>query len=157
MPTIAPPRRRRTARFTVLLIALIAALPVGCAFFPKPPPPNPFAGDWTTAEHQKIALRDDTVVLNPPDAPPTAMSAATCEGAFRFGYAHQTRDALLALAPRQPDVRGRLAALLVRPDYAVAEMTCGEGASTYVLLDEHDLVVIHRDRDIAGIERLTRL
>ena len=36
-------------------------------------------------------------------------------------------------------------------------VTCGEGASTYVLLDDRDLVVIHRDRDVAGIERLSRL
>jgi len=39
----------------------------------------------------------------------------------------------------------------------MAELACGEGDSTYVLLDDRDLVVIHRDRDIAGIERLSRL
>ena len=45
----------------------------------------------------------------------------------------------------------------MQPDYPVAELSCGEGGSTYVLLGERDLVAIHRDRDIAGIERLSRL
>ena len=45
----------------------------------------------------------------------------------------------------------------MQPDYAVAELACGEGNSTYVLLDDRDLVAIYRDRDVAGIERLSRL
>lgn len=136
-------------------LALIAALPAACAT--PEAPANPFTGAWTTAERQQIAFRDNTVVINPPDVPPTAMSAQSCDGAFSFGYAHRGRDALLGLTPQQPDLRRKLEAMLVRPDYPVAELTCGEGKSTYVMLDGRDLVVIHRDRDIAGIERLTRL
>ena len=135
-------------------LAFLTALAVGCAV---PEPPNPFAGAWTTAERHQIAFRDTTIVVNPPDAQPTAMGAESCAGAFRFGYGRQSREALIGLAPRQPDLRGKLASLLVLPDYPVAELACGEGASTYVLLGERDLVAIYRDRDIAGFERLSRL
>lgn len=147
------PGRPRAARLA--LLALAAALPAACAA-PVPPPANPFAGVWVTAERQQIAFRDDTVVVNPPDAAPTAMSKDSCDGTFRFGYGQMSRQALLGLAPHQPDLPKKLATLLVRPDYPVAELACGEGDSTYVLLDERDLVAIHRDRDIAGIERLSR-
>jgi len=139
-------------RLALLLSA--ALLPVACA---TPEPANPFAGAWTTAERQQIAFRNDTVVVQPPNASPTPMSAESCDGAFRFFYGRKERDALLGLTPRQPDLKNRLARLLVQADYPVAELTCGEGASTYVLLDDRDLVVIHRDRDIGGIETLSRL
>jgi hypothetical protein len=137
------------------VLALAAALPIGCAA--PEPPANPFAGAWTTAERHQIAFRDDTIVVNPPNAQPAAMGADSCAGAFRFGYGRKTREALMALAPRQPDLSGRLASLLVQPDYPVAELACGEGYNTYVLIGERDLVAIYRDRDIAGIERLSRL
>ena len=139
-----------------LAAASLTAVLASCAIGPTVPP-NPFAGAWATPERQQIAFRDDTVVVNPPDMPPTPMSAQSCEGRFSFSYGRQSRDVLLALVPHQADVRNRLAASLVRADYPIADLKCGEGASTYVLLDDRDIVVIHRDRDIAGIEQLTRL
>jgi hypothetical protein len=139
----------------VALLAFAAALPIGCAA--PEPPANPFAGAWMTTELQQIAFRADTILVNPPDAQPTAMGAESCSGAFRFGYARKSREALIGLAPHQPDLRGKLASLLVQPDYPVAELACGEGDSTYVLLGERDLVAIYRDRDIAGLDRLSRL
>jgi hypothetical protein len=145
----------RSLRLSVL--ALVATLPIGCAALAPPPPANPFAGAWTTAESHQIAFRDDTIVVNPKDAQPMTMAAEACGGTFRFGYGRKTREALIGLAPRQPDLTGKLTSLLVQPDYPVAELVCGEGDSTYVLLGERELVVIHRDRDIAGIERLSRL
>ena len=134
--------------------AFLAAFAAACV---APPLPNPFAGAWATADRQQIAFRDDTVMVNPPDTKPTAMAAESCAGAFRFTYGRKSREALIGLAPHQPDLRGKLANLLVQPDYAVAELACGEGNSTYVLLDDRDLVAIYRDRDVAGIERLSRL
>lgn len=139
------------ARFAVLA----ALLPVACAT--PAPPGNPFAGAWATAEHSQIAFRADTVVITPAQSPPTAMSAQSCDGAFRFGYTHESRSDLLGLTSRQPDLQSQLAALLVRPDYPVAELACGQGDSTYVLLGDRELVAIHRDRDVAGFERLSRL
>jgi hypothetical protein len=139
------------------LFVLVAAavLPAACAI-PEAPPANPFAGAWVTAERQQIAFRDATIVVNPPDAAPTPMGPDACAGAFRFGYGRKSREALLGLTPRQPDLRSKLATLLVQPDYSVAELACGAGDSTYVLLGERELLAIYRDRDIAAVERLSR-
>jgi hypothetical protein len=138
-------------------LAATALLPAAACAVVAPPPANPFEGGWATAEHQEIAFRDNTVVLHPPGAGPTPMSAESCSGAFRFDYGRQSREAVLGLTPSQPDLRRRLEGLLARADYPVAELTCGEGASTYVLLDDRDLLAIHRDQNIAGIETMTRL
>ena len=140
-------RRSAVMVATALVLAACAA----------EPPANPFVGAWTTAERQQISVRDNTVVMQPAGAAPTPMAADSCDGVFRFGYAQRSRDALLGLTPRQPDLKRRLSSMLVKADYPVAELNCGEGASTYVLLDDRDVVVIHRDRDIGGIEKLTRL
>jgi len=144
-----------TALPRLALLAVVAVLPLGCVA--PEPPPNPFAGAWTTADRQQIAFRDNTILVHPPDAQPSPMGTESCAGTFRFGYGRKSREALIGLAPHQPDLRGKLANLLVRPDYPVAELACGEGDSTYVLLDDRDLVAIYRDRDIAGLERLSRL
>jgi hypothetical protein len=147
----------RVSAGRLLTLALAALLPAACAG-PAPPrlPANPFAGAWNTAERQQIAFRDDTVVMSPPGAPPTPLAAAVCEGRFRFGYDRKSREALLALTPQQPELRRRLAAQLAGPEYRVAELTCGDGGTTYVLLGERDLLAIHHDRDIANFERLSR-
>ena len=144
-------RTFRRSRYIVLI--LLAALPVACA---GPAPQGPFEGAWRGAERHQISFRENTVVQQAAGTPATTLSAATCEGKFRFGYARRSRDALIALAPQQPDIRSRLSLLLVRPDYQVAELGCGEGGTTYVLLDERKLIAIHRDADVAGIEELSR-
>lgn len=143
---------RRMPRLIVLAVA--AVLQAACA---APEPPNPFVGAWATPEQQQIAFRDNTIVVNAKDAAATPMGAESCDGAYRFGYGRKTREALLGLTPQQPDLRKKLAALLVQPEYPVAELACGAGGSTYVLLDDRELVAIYRDRDIAGVERLSRL
>ena len=139
----------------LLLLALIAILPAACVTVPEPPK-NPFLGAWSTAEKSQIAFRDDTVVINPPDAPPTAMSAQSCPQGFQFQYGRKSRDALLALTINQPDVTRRLGSMLVEPEYPVAELRCDQGDNTYVLLNDRDLVAIYRDQGIAGVEQLSR-
>ena len=146
------PLLRRAPHAVALAIA--ALLPAACAA--PEGPEGPFGGAWSTAERHQIVFRENTVVQQPAGGPPTALSAATCDGKYRFGYARRSRDALLALAPRQPDLRNRLAQMLPRPDYPVAELGCGEGGTTYVLLDDRNLVAIHRDADVAGVEQLSR-
>ena len=138
-------------RFVVLV--LVAALPAACA---APGPQSPFAGAWNGAERHQISFRDNTVVQQPAGGQSTALSPETCSGRFRFAYARRSRQELIALAPAQPDLRSRLTLLLVRPDYPVAELGCGEGGTTYVLLDDRKLIAIHRDADVAGIEELSR-
>lgn len=140
----------------LLVAALIAVAPAACTIAP-PPSLNPFVGSWSTAERQQIAFRDDTVVFNPPGEKPTPLGAETCSGKFRFAYNRQSRDALLAMVGRQADLRRRLTGLLVQPEYPVAELSCGEGGTTYVMLSDKELVAIHRDHDIAGVERWSRL
>ena len=135
-------------------LGLAALLPAACA---APGPPAPFAGAWTSGAQQRIAFRPDTVVIASPDAPPTPLSAASCDGTFRFGYGRESRGTLLGLPLHQPDVQRELAAILRAPEYPVASVMCGEGGTVYVLLDADDLLAIHRDRDIAGIEHLRRL
>ena len=134
-------------------LGLAAVLPAACV---APAPTDPFAGAWSNGESQRIAFRDNTIVQQPANGPATPMSSQTCAGKFRFGYGHKSREALLALTPQQPDLRDRLARLLVRPDYQVAELGCGDGDTTYVLLDDRDLVAIYRDAGIAGVEQLSR-
>ena len=138
-------------RFIVLI--LVAALPAACA---APGPQSPFAGAWNGAERHQISFRDNTVVQQPAGGPSPALSPETCSGRFRFAYARRSRQELIALAPAQPDLRSRLTLLLVRPDYPVAELGCGEGGTTYVLLDDRNVIAIHRDADVAGIEQLSR-
>jgi hypothetical protein len=144
---------RNTARLLALLLA--AALPAACVA--PSPPADPFAGAWTTGEHQQIAFRDNTVVISAAGEAPTPMSGATCDGHFRFGYGTWSREVLVSLAAPQPTLRHQLETQLAQPQYRVASVACGEGGTTYVLLDDHDLLAIHRDRDIAGVEHLTRL
>lgn len=139
----------------LVLLSLVAMLPAACVT-PPPSPQNPFLGAWSTAERSQIAFRDDTVVINPPDAPPSAMSPQSCPQAFQFQYGRKSRDALLALAIQQPDVTRKLGALLTQAEYPVAELRCDQGDNTYVLLDDRDLVAIYRDNDIAGFEQLSR-
>jgi hypothetical protein len=148
----------RASRVVALVVA--ALLPTACAA-PGPPAPSPgaapFAGAWTSGAHQQIAFRLDTVVITPPDRPPTPLNAAACDGTFRFGYGRESRGTLLGLPVHQPDLQRQLAAMLRAPDYSVASLTCGAGGTVYVMLDAHNLLAIHRDRDIAGIEQLRRL
>jgi hypothetical protein len=151
----ASQQARLRRRVAAVLAALLPSACIGPAP-PPPPPANPFVGAWNTAERHQIAFRDDTVVMAPPGSPPTPLGASVCEGRFRFGYNRKSRDALLALTPQQPELRRRLAAQLPGSEYRVAELTCGDGGTTYVLLGERDLLAIHHDRDIAAFERLSR-
>src|SRR5262249_15725026 len=138
------PRSRPLSRSAVLAFAVL--LPAACV---SPEGlGGPFTGAWSTAEPHQVVFRENAVLQQPAGGPPTAPRAATCDGKSRFGYARRSRDALLALAPRQPDLRSRLSQMLVRPDYPVAELGCGEGGTTYVLLDDRNLVAIHRDADV---------
>ena len=137
------------------LLALMGMLPAACMTVPEPPK-NRFLGAWSTAEKSQIAFRDDTVVINPPDAQPTPMNAQSCPQGFQFQYGRKSRDALLALTINQPDVTRKLGTLLVQPEYPVAELRCDQGDNTYVLLNDRDLVAIYRDQGIAGIEQLSR-
>jgi hypothetical protein len=144
---------RRLARPVLILFAL---LPAACADFAFGPTPNPFIGAWSTTDRDKVSFNEDTVVLTSPDGKATPISAAECNGGFRFLYGRMTRESVKSIGSSQPDVDSKLSAMLIDPVYPVAELTCDRGTSTYVMLDDHDLVAIYRDRDVVGLDRMTR-
>jgi hypothetical protein len=145
---------RRLVRPFLILFAL---LPAACADFAFSPTPNRFIGTWSTTDHDdKVSFNEDTIVLTSPDGKPTPISAAECNGGFRFLYGRMTRESVTGIAAAQPDVNKKLSDLLVNPVYPVAELTCDRGTSTYVMLDDHDIVAVYRDRDVVGLDRMTR-
>jgi hypothetical protein len=140
-------------RFVMMLT--LAAVPLACAT-PPPPPANPFIGTWTTGDNESVTIRQDTVVQTQPNGQTTALDTKACRGVFRFGYTTKSRQALTDLIPRQPDLRRKLAELLVAASYPVAELDCDRGDQNYVLLNDRQLLAIYRDGDIGAIERLAR-
>jgi hypothetical protein len=117
---------------------------------------NPFVGDWATAEAASITIRPDTIVQHQPDGESTTLDKSACRGLFRFAYGTRSRDALVNLISRQPDLRQRLSTLLLEQSYPVAELDCDRGDQTYVLLNDRELLAIYRDGDIGAIDRLAR-
>ncbi|MBV9824306.1 MAG: hypothetical protein JO001_01290 [Alphaproteobacteria bacterium] len=154
MTRVAIDRSMRCLRRAALIA--MSLLPAACVGVLAPPPSNPFAGAWTTPDRAQVDFNDSTVLLGQVGEQPTAMSPQTCDGKFVFAYGEKPRDVLLGLTPRQPDLQRRLSGLLVQPQYPVAEVNCGDGYSAYVLVDPQNIVVVHRDGDTAGLERLTR-
>ncbi len=152
-------KRRGCARpVRRLLAAAMVLIPAACVGLEGGErPTNPFVGAWATAERERVTFRNDTIVLTPPNGPPTPMSGAECAGKFSFRYGQMTTASLTGVAVLQPDLNQRLRGLLPRPDYPVVEITCDRGASLYVLLDDRNLVAIYRDRDVVGLDRLSRL
>jgi hypothetical protein len=144
---------RRLARPALILLAL---LPSACADFAFGPAPNKFVGAWSTEDHDKVSFNEDTVVLTSPDGKATPISVAECNGSFFFHYGRMTRDSITGIAAAQPDVNQKLSDMLTAPVYPVAELGCDHGTSTYVMVDDHDIVAVYRDRDVVGLDRLTR-
>jgi hypothetical protein len=137
-------------------MVIIAAVPLACA----PPASNraesAFVGNWATGENASITIRPDTIIQHQPDGQSTALDMKSCRGVFRFTYGMKTRQALIGLLPRQPELQRRLSDLLVESSYPVAELACDRGDQTYVLINDRQLLVIYRDGDIGAIERLAR-
>jgi hypothetical protein len=144
-------QNRGLRRLAALLLVL---LPVACVA--PAPPSNQFEGAWNASDNVKLVFRNDTVVVNQPNGTTNAYGAATCDGKFRFGYGDRSRDLLLGLVSRQSDIRAKLSSMLVQPSYPIAVLICGDGDHTYVMLDDHDVVTIYREGDIANLDRLTR-
>lgn len=142
-----------------LLASIIAtALPVACSYspFPAPEVKNPFVGDWSAGQEASITIRPDTIIQHQPNGESIMLDKSTCRGVFRLVYDTRSRDALVGLIARQPDLRQRLSTLLVEANYPVAELACDRGDQTYVLLNDRELLAIYRDGEIGAIDRLVR-
>jgi len=149
--------RRQVGRIARRLAVWPAAALLAACVGPATPASSPLIGSWVTPDHDQVTFREDTVVLTPDNGQPTPMSREDCAGNFRLAYGRMTSESLETLFPHQPDLRVKLKALLVAPVYPAANLDCDRGGTTYVLLDDRDLIAIYRDADIAGIQRLTRL
>jgi hypothetical protein len=142
---------------TRLLAMLAGVLPGACAFFPSAPSPSPLIGTWTTQDHNKVTFRPDTIVLTPEKGPQTTIGSAECNGVYRLAYGRMQTAPLEAAFPAQADLERKLKAMLTQPEYSVADVTCDQGGTTYLLLDDRRLLAIYRDSGVGGVEYYTRL
>jgi hypothetical protein len=140
-----------------LLAALGVLLPTACTLLEPPPPPNPLVGSWATADRNRVTFSDTTVVVTPADSKPTTMGPADCNGRYKLQYGRMMTGALEQSFPSQPDLQSKLKQLLVRPDYPVADVTCDQGGTTYLMLDERRMIAVYRDTGVGGLESYSRL
>jgi hypothetical protein len=140
-----------------LLAALGALLPTACALLEPSAPPNPLIGSWATADRNRVTFSDSAVVVTPADSKPTTMGSADCNGRYKLLYGRMMTAALEQSFPTQPDLQSKLKQLLVRPDYPVADVTCDQGGTTYLMLDDHRMIAVYRDSGVGGLETYSRL
>jgi hypothetical protein len=139
-----------------LAVALLALLESGCILF-EGNPANPLIGTWTTADRNRVTFQPDAVVVSPDKGKPTTMSKAECNGVYNLAYGRMETPPLKRLFPSQADLNAQINRLLVKPEYPVAEMTCDRGGTTYLMLDDGQLLAIYRDGGVGGVELMTRL
>ena len=151
------PRRILTSGCRIAAIATLAALSSACAILGGAPPPNPIIGSWTNTDNDRVTFNADTVVVTPNNGKPTAMGPADCNGVFKISYGRMQTAPFATMFPKQPDLEDKLKALLLKPEYPVADVTCDKGGTTYLMVGDRELVAIYRDAGLGGLERLTRL
>jgi len=141
------------------LIALAPLLATACAFlpFPNEPPASPLLGNWATDDHNQVTFRTDAVVLTPDKGQAMTMDAANCNGNYKLRYGRMNTTDLEQAFPSQPDLQGRLKQILVKPEYPVADVTCDQGGTTYLMLDERRMLAVYRDSGVGGLEAYSRL
>jgi len=138
-----------------LVVTLLALAPTGCALL-EGAPANPLIGTWTTTDRNKVTFERDAVVVTPDKGKPTTMGKSECNGVYTLAYGSMQTAPLKQLFPSQTDLKAQLNQLLVKPEYPVAELTCDRGGTTYLMLDNGQLLAIYRDGGVGGIERMTR-
>jgi hypothetical protein len=139
-------------------IALLALLPGACAYIEGPPPAaSPLIGTWSNADNDRVTFTAATVIVTPNNGKPTAMGPADCNGVFKIAYGRMETAPLTASFPSQPDLQAKIKTALTRPEYPVADVTCDQGGTTYLMLDDHQMLAIYRDAGVGGLERLTRM
>jgi hypothetical protein len=140
-----------------LLAPLAAGLLAACGLFPLEPPPNPLIGSWGTADRNRVTFSDNSVVVTPADSRPTTMGPADCNGVYKLQYGRMMTASLQQSFPSQPDLQSKLKQLLTKPDYPVADVTCDQGGTTYLMLDERRMIAVYRDAGVGGVETYSRL
>jgi hypothetical protein len=140
-----------------LLAPLAAALLASCGLFPTQPPPNPLIGSWATADHDQVTFSAAAVVVTPESSRSTTMGPANCNGVYKLQYGRMMTASLQQSFPNQPDLQSKLKQLLTNPDYPVADVTCDQGGTTYLMLDERRMIAVYRDAGVGGLETYSRL
>jgi hypothetical protein len=142
----------------VRLLVVVAGLsPTACAFLQPPPPANPLAGTWSTQDHNRVTIGADTVVLTPDKGQSTTLGPADCNGRYKLLSGRMDTASLQKSFPTQPDLQSKLRQLLVQPDYPVVDVTCDQGGTTYLMLDDRRMLAVYRDAGVGGLEAYSRL
>jgi hypothetical protein len=140
------------------LAVLGALLCASCSFVPfGQSPTSPLIGNWADADHNKVTFRDDAVVLTPDNGQATTMGASACNGVYKLQYGRMMTAALQQSFPSQPDLQSKLKQFLTKPEYPVADVTCDQGGTTYLMLDDSRVLAVYRDAGVGGTESLSRL
>jgi hypothetical protein len=142
---------------TRLVAVLGALLPTACAFLESATPANPLVGTWTTQDHNKITFSADAVVVTPEKGPVATLGPADCNGRYKLLTGRMETAALKRSFPTQPDLQSKLRQLLVQPDYPVVDVTCDQGGTTYLMLDNRSMLAVYRDGGIGGLEAYSRM
>lgn len=142
-----------------VLIALMPLLATGCANFPfgNGAPASPLLGSWATQDHDEVTFRADAVIVTPDKGQATTLGPSDCNGAYKLQYGRMNTAALEQAFPSQPDLQGKLKQLLAKPEYPVADVTCDQGGTTYLMLDERRMLAVYRDAGVGGLEAYSRL
>ena len=145
---------KRLRPFAVLSMLLTTS----CALFSfEQQPANPLVGSWTTADRNKVIFSADTVVIAPDKEKPMTMGPRDCNGVYKLQYGRMDTAALKRSFPSQADLQGKLKQLLVKPDYPVVDVTCDRGGTTYLMLDDRQMIAVYRDGGVGGLETYSRL
>lgn len=139
-------------------LALICGLlPAACGFLPAAPPASPLIGTWSTADHNQVTFQPDRVVVTPDKGKPTTLGSGDCNGVYKLVYGRMATAPLQRAFVAQVDLEAKLKQLLISPDYPVADVTCDRGGTTYLMLDDRQILAIYRDSGVGGLEHLSRL
>jgi hypothetical protein len=140
-------------RFAVLGVVLCTS----CSFLQNQGPASPLFGSWSDPDHNKVTFQPDAVVLTPDKGATTTMGPAACNGVYKLQYGRMMTPALQQSFASQPDLENKLKQLLTQPDYPVADVTCDQGGTTYLMLDNSRILAVYRDAGVGGTETLSRL
>ena|ERR1700722_1252700 len=147
------------ASLRLLAAVAIPLAAASCAYLPfqLEAPASPLVGSWTTQDHNQVTFRPDAVIVTPDKGQATTMGPSDCNGVYKLQYGVMDTGALEKSFPSQPDFAGKLRQLLVKPEYPVADVTCDQGGTTYLMLDERQMLAVYRDSGVGGTEAFSRL
>lgn len=120
-------------------------------------PASPLFGNWQDPDRNKVTFTPDAVVLTPVSGEATTMGPAACNGRYKLLYGRMMTADLQNSFLSQPDLQTTLRRLLTKPDYPVADVTCDQGGTTYLMLDGNNVLAVYRDSGVGGTERLSRI